>query len=130
MKRVLLDTHIVVWALTAPKKLGPRVREVLERDDVYVSALSLWEMLQKSERNKLRLPSGSLIHAVADAGARWLPLLPSHAEAGLALGALHGDPIDRLLVGTARAERMVLLTRDARILEHAAPLLGDLLMEA
>lgn len=41
-----------------------------------------------------------------------------------------GDPSDRLIVGTALAERLVLVTRDAEILERAAPVLGDLLLEA
>lgn len=46
------------------------------------------------------------------------------------IGGLHGDPFDRLIVGTARAERMMFATRDARILEHARPVLGELLLEA
>lgn len=130
MKRYLLDTHILIWALTEPRRLSTRVRHLLEHEDVHVSVLSLWEMLVKQERRRLPLPDGSLIDAVERAGARWLALHPVHAEAGLGLGALHGDPIDRMLVGTARAERMVLVTRDAQILERAAPVLGDLLMEA
>jgi len=130
VKRYLLDTHILIWALTQPRRLSTCARQLLEHEDVHVSVLSLWEMLVKQERRRLPLPDGSLIDAVERAGARWLALHPAHAEAGLSLGALHGDPIDRMLVGTARAERMVLVTRDAQILERAAPILGDLLMEA
>ena len=48
----------------------------------------------------------------------------------MALDLLHTDPIDRMLVGTARIEGMILLTRDAEILQRAKPLLGPLLMEA
>lgn len=130
MKRYLLDTHILIWALTQPRRLSTRARQVLEDEDVHVSVLSLWEMLVKQERRRLPLPDGSLVNVVERAGARWLTLHPTHAEAGLSLGALHGDPIDRMLVGTARVERMVFMTRDAQILERAAPILGDLLMEA
>jgi PIN domain nuclease of toxin-antitoxin system len=43
---------------------------------------------------------------------------------------MHGDPVDRLLVGTARVEQMILLTRDTQLLENAAPILGGLLQEA
>ncbi|MBA3597534.1 MAG: type II toxin-antitoxin system VapC family toxin [Methylibium sp.] len=130
MKRYLLDTHILIWALTQPRRLSTRARQVLEYEDVHVSVLSLWEMLVKQERRRLPLPDGSLVNVVEKAGARWLALHPAHAEAGLSLGALHGDPIDRMLVGTARVERMVLMTRDEQILERAAPILGELLMEA
>lgn len=129
MNRYLLDSHIVLWGLTAPRKLGRATRDILEQEPVYVSALSVWELLLKHHHGKLELPSSSLIRSIERAGAKLIPLTPEHAEAAAALGLMHGDPIDRMLIGTARAERMVLLTRDARILEFARPVLGDLLLE-
>ena len=130
MKRFLLDTHVVVWALTDPRRLAPRTRDILEYEPVFVSTLSIWEMLLKHGQGRMKLPHGPLIGVIERAGARLLPLKPEHAEAGAMLGAMHGDPVDRMLVGTARVEGMVLLTRDAQILERAAPLLGTLLMQA
>jgi PIN domain nuclease of toxin-antitoxin system len=130
MKRYLLDTHIVLWGLTAPRKLNRTTRDILEREPVHVSALSVWELLLKHHHGRLDLPQGSLIEAIQRAGAKLLPLTAEHAESAAALGLLHGDPVDRMLVGTARAERMILLTRDAQILEFAAPVLGELLQEA
>ena len=59
-----------------------------------------------------------------------LLLAAEHAEAGLSLDALHGDPVDRLLLGTARLQSMIPLKRDAQLLERAPPLLGPLLQEA
>jgi PIN domain nuclease of toxin-antitoxin system len=106
VKRYLLDTHVVVWAL------------------------SLWEILTKQQRGRLVLDGRSLRQHVTRAGAHWLPVTAEHVESGLALDALHGDPFDRILVGTARVEQMILLTRDAQILDLAAPLLGPLLQEA
>lgn len=129
MKRYLLDTHIVLWGLTAPRKLGRATRHILEHDAVHVSALSVWELLLEQQHGKLALPPGSLAAAIERAGAKLLALTPEHVESSAALALEHGDPIDRLLVGTARAERMVLLTRDAQILDFARPVLGDLLME-
>lgn len=129
MKRYLLDTHIVLWGLTAPRKLSRATRSILDHESVHVSALSVWELLLKHHHGKLVLPPGSLISAIESAGAKLIPLTPAHAETAAALGRLQGDPIDRLLIGTARAERMVLLTRDAQILEFAAPVLGELLLE-
>jgi PIN domain nuclease of toxin-antitoxin system len=130
MKRYLLDTHVVIWALTRPNKLASRTLRILEEEVVCISALSIWEMLSKRDQGRLRLPDGPLIPALEAKGALMLPLTAEHAEAGLALDALHGDPVDRMLVGTARVEGMVLMTRDATLLERAAPLLGPLLLEA
>ncbi len=130
MKRYLLDTHILLWGLMAPRRLGRTTRAILEREAVYVSAISVWELLLKHECGKLQLPRGNLIGAIEQAGAKLLALTPEHAVSAALLSLAHGDPIDRLLVGIARAEGMVLLTRDAQILESAAPVLGALLMEA
>jgi PIN domain nuclease of toxin-antitoxin system len=130
VKRYLLDSHVVLWGLMAPSKLSRAARHVLEHEAVYVSALSVWELLLKHHHGKLALPSGSLAAAIEQAGAKLIPLTAEHAESAAALGLMHGDPVDRLLIGTARVERMLLLTRDAQILDFAAPVLGDLLMEA
>lgn len=130
MKRYLLDTHIIVWALSQPRKLSARTSALLQTESVHVSALSLWEILIKQQRGRLLLDGHSLQQHVTRAGAQWLPMKPEHVEAGLELDGLHGDPFDRILVGTARVEQMILLTRDAQILDLAAPLLGPLLQEA
>jgi PIN domain nuclease of toxin-antitoxin system len=130
VKRYLLDTHVVIWALTKRKRLGARTLRILEEEEIHISSLSIWEMLSKHDDGQLKLPNGSLIEMLQASGAHMLPLTAEHAEAGLALSALHGDPVDRMLVGTARVERMILLTRDANLLERAAPLLGPLLQEA
>ena len=64
------------------------------------------------------------------AWTKWLPpnvsvgLSAEHGEAGLSLDALHGDPVDGLLLGTARRQSMVPLKRDAQLLRRAPPLLG------
>lgn len=130
MRALLLDTHVLLWWLTAPKRLGRKAYAQIERADVAVSAVSLWEMLLKSERGKLHLPGGDLPTLIETQGFRILPLRAEHVQTAANLGGMHGDPSDRLIVGTALAERLVLVTRDAEILERAAPALGDLLMEA
>lgn len=129
MKRYLLDTHILLWGLTAPRRLGRATRAILDHEAVHVSALSVWELLLKHQRGRLELPPGNLIDAIGQAGARLIPFAPEHAASAAMVGLAHGDPIDRMLIGTARSEGMVLITRDAQILESAAPVLGGLLME-
>ena len=130
MKRYLLDTHVVIWALSKRSRLSARTLRILDEEEVHISALSVWEMLSKHQSRKLPLPSGSLIQVLQQTGAKMLALSAEHAEAGLSLDALQGDPVDRMLVGTARVEGMILLTRDAELLQRAAPLLGPLLQEA
>ena len=132
MKRYLLDTHVVIWALSKRSRLSAQTLRILDEEEVHISALSVWEMLSKHQSRKLPLPlpSGSQIQVLERTGAKMLPLTAEHAEVGLSLDALHGDPVDRMLVGTARVEGMILLTRDAELLQRAAPLLGPLLQEA
>lgn len=130
MKRYLLDTHVVVWWLTYPRKLRAPTRALLERADCNVSVVSLWEMLSKQAAARLTLPDGRLSEVLQSAGFRLLSLTAPHVEDAVVLSGLHADPFDRLLVGTARSERMSFVTRDARLLDDAAPLLGDLLVEA
>jgi PIN domain nuclease of toxin-antitoxin system len=130
MKRYLLDSHVALWALTRSRKLGPQTWRILEEEPVFVSVLSVWELGRKRDRGLLDAPDGSLAAAFIEAGAELLPLHAEHVEDGLALAGLQHDPFDRMLVGTARVERMTLLTRDAELLRRAAPLLGPLLQEA
>lgn len=130
MKALLLDTHILIWWLTAPKRLGRKAYAQIERADTAVSVVGLWEMLIKNERGRLKLPAGDLPTLIEAQGFRILPLRTEHVQAAANVGGMHGDPSDRLIVGTALAERLVLVTRDAQIVERAAAALGDLLLEA
>ena len=130
MKPLLLDTHAVIWWLMSPQRLSRRTCAQIERADVAVSVISVWEMLLKRESGKLKLPAGEVHALIEGQGFRILPLRVEHVQAAANAGGLHADPNDRMLIGTALAEQRVLVTRDAQILERAAPLLGDLLMEA
>jgi len=130
MSALLLDTHVLLWWLLKPKKLSRKAFALIERGDVVVSVISLWEVRLKAETGKLIIPPGPLPDLIEQQGFRILPLQVEHVMAAADIGGMHGDPSDRLLVGTARAERMQFATRDAQILEVAAPVLGDLLLEA
>lgn len=130
MKPLLLDTHVVIWWLAEPRRLARRTHALIERADVAVSVVSLWEIHLKQARGKLRLPPGRLSAMIESQGFTILPLRVDHVEAAADFGGLQADPSDRMIVGTAWAERKVLVTRDAQILERAAPLLGELLLEA
>ena len=130
MSALLLDTHVLLWWLLKPQKLSRKAHALIERGDVAVSVISLWETRIKADSGKLIVPPGRLPDLIGQQGFRILPLQVEHVMAAADIGGMHGDPSDRLLVGTARAERMVFVTRDAQVLQSAATVLGDLLMEA
>ena len=130
MSTLLLDTHVLLWWLLKPQKLSRKAYALIERGDVVVSVISVWEVRIKSDSGKLKVPPGHLPELIERQGFRLLPLSVEHVMAAADISGAHGDPSDRMLLGTAYAERMVFVTRDARILEFATPVLGDLLLEA
>jgi PIN domain nuclease of toxin-antitoxin system len=130
MSTLLLDTHVLLWWLLKPKKLSRKAYALIERGDVVVSVISVWEVRIKADAGMLTVPPGPLPELIEQQGFRILPLRIEHVMSAADIGGMHGDPYDRLLVGAARTERMVFVTRDAQILESAAVVLGDLLLEA
>jgi len=112
--RLLLDTHALLWALSAPRKLPPGIREALEdsANIVFASAASAWEMAIKQSRGKLRYPAAELAAALRGASLLELPVTLRHAEAAARLPPLHRDPFDRMLVAQAQTEGLSLVSRD------------------
>lgn len=125
-RRVLLDTHALIWALDEPHRLSQEARQLIgdaTRSRVFVSAVSAQELAIKSALGKLSLsdPSQLLLlpRLVERSEFEWLSITPSHA---LALSTLpffadHRDPFDRQLIAQARVEDLCLVTRDARIID-------------
>jgi PIN domain nuclease of toxin-antitoxin system len=113
--KLLLDTHILIWALEGRTLLPEASARIANRSStVYVSAASAWEIAIKRALGKLRAPD-DLEEQVRR--ARFVPL-PVTIAHGLAVGTLpdlHADPFDRLLVAQARVEGLTLVTRDARL---------------
>ncbi len=108
--RVLLDTHLLLWALSSPARLSKRQRQRIESSDVYVSAASIWEISIKSALRKLEADPAEIAAAVEPAGFIHLPISSAHAAKVVELPPVHKDPFDRLLVAQARVEPMILLT--------------------
>ena len=121
--RVLLDTHAVIWSLSAPQRLGPRLRKLF-RDRSFerlVSTVSVWEILAKAKAGKLHFagdPESSLRQHLDDLRPSILPLRLEHVYAAYRLPVLHKDPWDRLLMGQAVAEGALLATRDEAIRQY------------
>jgi len=117
LKRYLLDTHLIYWWMTADARLGKATQRIIAKSEIVVSTASVWEMVLKNAKGKLPLPQGSLAEQLETQGFVLLPILPRHVEAARSLTCAHADPFDRLLIAQAHDERLVLLTRDAAILE-------------
>jgi PIN domain nuclease of toxin-antitoxin system len=111
--RVLLDTHLLLWALGAPARLPPKARRIIRDADVYVSAASIWEISIKVALGRLRADPREVLAALEPAGLLGLPIAAEHAARVASLPPIHRDPFDRLLIAQALEEPMRLLTDDA-----------------
>ena len=122
--RLLLDTHVFVWAAIAEERLTERVRGLLMDPDntLLLSACCAYEIEFKRSRDPVlgRLPL-DLISAAAEHRFDWLAVTPAHAGAAGKLPRFHGDPFDRLLIAQAIAENAPLVTVDARIERYGIP---------
>ena len=125
---LLLDTHVWLWTAAGDaRRVGRRTRQLLsraeKRGDVRVSPASIFELAALHTLGRLRLsrPVESWIREALDAsGLRISPLSPEVAiDAGLIPRTALPDPLDRLLVATARDAEATLLTADDRILQYA-----------
>lgn len=116
--RLLLDTHVLLWALAAPQKLPAQLRRALDAADVYVSAASIWEVAIKNSLGKIDADPRRILDAVEPAGFKHLPVTGVHAAGVDRLPPLHKDPFDRLLVAQALAEPMRLVTNDAALVGY------------
>ncbi len=116
--RLLLDTHILIWAVEWPSQLSQLAREVLEdpANDLMVSAATVWEVAIKVGLTKLTLsvPYRQWMNqALSDLNATILPITVEYAAVQSSLPNHHRDPFDRLLVAQAQVEAMPLISSDA-----------------
>lgn len=116
---LLLDSHVVLWWLLDPDRLGQAMIDEIGRagDRVYVSTASTWEIEIKRHARRLELPTGIASQIDAE-GFTHLPIQSHHAEAAAELPMHHRDPFDRMLVAQAQIERLTLVTADARITQY------------
>ena len=112
---LLLDTHVVLWAIAGDATLGADFLDRLRHDpDIFLSPVSLWEITIKQTAGKLAGPP-DLAERVRDMGFRELPVTHGHAIAAGRLPPHHRDPFDRMLVAQAAGGGMTLASRDGSI---------------
>jgi PIN domain nuclease of toxin-antitoxin system len=122
--RLLLDTHVLLWAAASSKRLSREARDLLEDEanDVYYSAASIWEIAIKSllRRKDFRIDPGTLVAELPAMGLIELAVSGAHAAGVARLPHLHRDPFDRLLVAQSIAEPLTLVTNDAILERYSA----------
>ena len=116
--KLLLDTHIWLWGLLEPDRLGPQTVSQLRdtANEIWLSPISTWEALLLHAKGRIHL-SGDLVEWLAEstAGMREAPLTHEIALVAQQLN-LHQDPADRFLAATARVLDLTLVTADERLL--------------
>ena len=120
--RVLLDTHIFLWANAEPERLGGQ-RSLVEDGavDLILSAASSWEIAIKYSLGRLVLPEEPRRYVperLRRLCAESLQIEHGHALAVAELPPLHGDPFDRLLVAQAKLLDVPIVTADPRIVQY------------
>lgn len=114
--RLLLDTHIFLWWVSDWDQIAQSAREAIAdpANEVFVSAVSGWEIGVKKAKGRLTAP-GNLAAVIEDKQFRHMPLTFEHAERAAGLPLHHHDPFDRIVVAQAQAEGLTLVTRNARL---------------
>jgi PIN domain nuclease of toxin-antitoxin system len=122
MMKLLLDTHIVLWAAGQPEKLSESARTLLTtpENSLFFSAASIWEIVIKRGlgRDDFKVDPYRLRKMLIVHGYTELPVTAEHTLRVETLPSLHKDPFDRLLLAQARAEGMLLLTVDASVSQY------------
>ena len=114
--RLLLDTSIVLWVAVDSPRLSDSARLEIERAEaIFVSSISLWEMVIKAGLGKLKVDFDRLLVRMGTAGIRELTVTWRHAMAVSTLADHHRDPFDRMLIAQAISEPLRLITSDARL---------------
>jgi PIN domain nuclease of toxin-antitoxin system len=124
--KLLLDTHVLLWAAGEPDKLSDEALKLIEAPDneLFFSAASLWEVAIKSSLGRSDFAADARIvrRGLLDNGYSELPVVSEHAVAIVGLPAIHKDPFDRILIAQAMIEGITLLTADAIVAQYAGPI--------
>jgi PIN domain nuclease of toxin-antitoxin system len=121
---ILLDTHVLIWALEKNPALSDKAAEniINAENMVFVSAASVWEIGIKRSMGKLEAPN-NLIEEIKRHRFTPLPMTIDHAELAGKLPHIHKDPFDRMLIAQAVYENLTLVTRDEWIFKYDVKIL-------
>jgi PIN domain nuclease of toxin-antitoxin system len=120
MKKILLDTHTILWFFNDDDALSLNAKTVIldPFNNICVSMASVWEVAIKISLKKLVFDGGvqEFVRLIEENGFELLPITPEHIFELEQLPYIHRDPFDRMLVTTAKVEKMCILTKDKNIM--------------
>lgn len=119
--KLLLDTHIWLWAELEPEKLAVRVRAALRdaKNEIWLSPISIWELMLLAEKGRIKLSTSTeawVDMAWSRAPLHEAPLTRAVATSSRSVRVPHQDPADRFLAATAQVYELTLVTDDANLL--------------
>lgn len=114
--RLLLDTQVALWWLTASARLSKPSRELMVKSPCLISVASVWEVDLKHRLGKLPISPARFRDEMRSAGASVLPITGEHVLTRVKAAESHRDPLDRMLLSVAEAEALVLLTADTALI--------------
>jgi PIN domain nuclease of toxin-antitoxin system len=122
--RLLLDTHVLIWALSDPHRLALKSRAAIqaEGNEVFVSVVSPWEVAIKGRREGLQLPD-RLEEELDRRRFELLPVLLRHTDPIESMPHHHRDPFDRMLVAQAVVDGMTIVTADRKLTKYQVSLM-------
>ena len=124
--KLLLDTHLLLWAAGEPRRLSKPARALIDNpeNELLFSAASLWEVATKRGlgREDFKVDARLLRRGLLDNGYRELPISSDHIVATESLPPIHRDPFDRILVAQATVEGITLLTIDSLVSQYPGPI--------
>ena len=125
--KLLLDTHIFLWLISADKRLSDKALQAIVNTDnqVFLSAVSVWEIIVKYKLNKLDIPSPPHQYITSQRTLHEISSLPLYEEDVaniLFLPPIHRDPFDRMLICQTMSHNLMLVTDDKNILEYEVPI--------
>ena len=119
--KLLLDTHIFLWSLLEPEKLGKNTTEILENpgNEIWLSPITLWETIVLAGKGRISLnkePGEWLRMVLKQIPLREAPLNFNVAIESRYITVAHHDPTDRFLAATAKIYNLTLVTADQNLL--------------
>jgi len=124
--KLLLDTHLLLWAAGEPKRLSKQARSLIDNteNELLFSPGSLWEVAIKRGlgREDFKVDPRLLRRGLLDNGYNELPITSEHVVATESLPPIHRDPFDRVLVAQATVEGITLLTVDSLVSRYPGPI--------
>ena len=123
--KLLLDTHLVIWATTQSHLLSPAAKALMSDpgNELLFSPVNLWEVAIKRAlgRHDFQFDSRILRRNLLQNDYQELPVTSDHAVAIDQLPPIHKDPFDRLLIAQSMVEGILLLTSDPTVAQYPAP---------